>query len=245
MVLIKLSAHHKIAGIEMAMLLVVLCLVFATGAASNNADSASNKPDSKAETSVTQSYDPETQDECIKTTESTISTSTTASETKEATDVTEVVEETTVVVETTEIADDEPVEEDLYIQHYTEHDAIDIAKVLYHECRGVPSKTEQACVAWTILNRVDNFDSTVYSVVRSPNQFAFYEGAPVWDDLLNLAYDVLGRWSYEKNGGVNVGRVLPKEYIYFEGYNGHNYFRDNYSGSYNIWDYSLESPYKS
>ncbi|MBQ8001420.1 MAG: cell wall hydrolase [Ruminococcus sp.] len=178
-------------------------------------------------------------------TESTIPTSTTASETEEATDVTEVVVETTVVEETTEVADDEPVEEDLYIQHYTEQDAIDIAKVLYHECRGVPSKTEQACVAWTILNRVDCYDSTVYSVVRSPNQFAFYESAPVWDELLDLAHDVLDRWSREKNGETNVGRVLPKEYIYFEGRNGHNYFRDNYSGSYNIWDYSLESPYES
>lgn len=224
MVLIKLSAHHKIAGMGTAILLVVLFLVFATGAVSNNADSAKNEPASKAKTLVTQSYEPETRDECTKTTESIIPTSTTTSE--------------------TEVADDEPVEEDLYIQHYTEQDVIDIAKVLYHECRGVPSKTEQACVAWTILNRVDCYDSTVYSVVRSPNQFAFYERAPVWDELLDLAHDVLDRWSREKNGETNVGRVLPKEYIYFNGINGHNYFRDNYSGSYNIWDYSLESPYE-
>lgn len=65
MVLIKLSAHHKIAGIGTAILLVVLFLVFATGAVSNNADSAKNEPASKAETSVTQSYEPETRDECI------------------------------------------------------------------------------------------------------------------------------------------------------------------------------------
>lgn len=245
MFLIKLSAHHKIAGIGTAILLVVLCLLFATGAVSNNADSAKNEPSSNAETSVTQSYEPETRDECIKTTESKILTSTTYSETEEAKDVTEIVWETTVVEETTEVADDEPVEEDLYIQHYTEQDAIYIAKVLYHECRGVPSETEQACVAWTILNRVDCYDSTVYSVVSAPNQFAFYESAPVWDELLDLAHDVLDRWNREKNGETNVGRVLPKEYIYFEGRNGHNYFRDNYSGSYNIWDYSTKSPYKT
>ena len=160
------------------------------------------------------------------------------------------VEETTtqtVTTTTTTIAntEEEPGEENLYIQYYTEQDAIDIAKVLYHECRGVPSKTEQACVAWTILNRVDCYDSTVYSVVRSPNQFAFYESAPVWDELLDLAHDVLERWSREKTGETNVGRVLPKEYIYFEGRDSHNHFRDNYNGSYNLWDYSLESPYES
>lgn len=130
------------------------------------------------------------------------------------------------------------------IQYYTEQDAIDIAKVLYRECRGVPSKTEQACVAWTILNRVDRYNSTVYSVVRSPNQFAFYENTPVWDELLGLAYDVLGRWSQEKNGLDDVGRVLPAEYTFFEGRDGHNHFRDNYTGAYHVWDYSLDSPYE-
>lgn len=132
-----------------------------------------------------------------------------------------------------------------YIQYYTEQDVIDIARVLYHECRGVPSVTEQACVAWTILNRVDCYNSTVSSVVRAPNQFAFDEEAPLWDELLNISSDVLDRWNREKNGETNVGRVLPPEYIYFEGRNGHNYFRDNYDGSYNIWDYSLNSPYNN
>lgn len=143
------------------------------------------------------------------------------------------------------VTEDKTVEEDSCTQHYTEQDAIDIAKVLYHECRGIQSKTEQACVAWTILNRVDCYNSTVYSVVRAPNQFAFYEDTPVWDELLNLSRDVLDRWSCEQNGETNVGRVLAPEYIYFEGRDGHNYFRDNYSGEYNIWEYTLESPYEN
>jgi hypothetical protein len=132
-----------------------------------------------------------------------------------------------------------------YVQYYTEQDVVDIAKVLYSECRGVPSKTEQACVAWTILNRVDKYNSNVYSVVRSPNQFAFYDNLPVWDELADLSRDVLERWSREKNGETNVGRVLPKEYLYFSGYGGHNHFRDRYNGCYNIWDYSFESPYEN
>ena len=140
-----------------------------------------------------------------------------------------------------EETDDEP----QYIQYYTEQDAIDIAKVLYTECGCVNSKTEQACVAWTILNRADKCDSTIYSVVREPNQYVFRSGSPVEDELLELSYDVLERWNREKNGETNVGRVLPADYIFFYGDGTHNYFRNKFNGSYNIWDYSLESPYEN
>lgn len=143
------------------------------------------------------------------------------------------------------MTDAEATEISTNVRYYTEYDAIDIAKVLYHECRGIASKTEQACVVWTVLNRVDKFESTIYSVLRAPNQFAFYEDTPVWDELLDLANDVLNRWNREKNGEINVGRVLPCEYLYFEGRNGHNFFRDNYSDLYTVWDYSLESPYET
>ena len=153
--------------------------------------------------------------------------------------------EATVFTEEEPITESESVKEKTYIQYYTEQDAIDIAKVLYRECRGVPSVTEQACVAWTVLNRVDCDNSTIYSVIRAPNQFAFNESTKVDETLLELAYDVLGRWNREKNGDTDVGRALPIEYRYFEGYDGHNHFRDQYDGSYSIWDYSMSSPYES
>lgn len=130
-------------------------------------------------------------------------------------------------------------------EYYTDNDAVDIAKVLYRECRGVPSVTEQACVAWTILNRVDNNNASIHDVVSSPHQFAFSENTPVDETLLNLAYDVLERWNSEKNGETNVGRVLPESYLWFEGHSGHNYFRNRYDGDFTVWSYSLESPYES
>lgn len=129
--------------------------------------------------------------------------------------------------------------------YYTEQDAIDIAKVLYRECRGVPSKTEQACVAWTILNRVDKNNSSIRSVITAPNQYAFSDNTKLDRELLELAYDVLSRWSDEKDGIADVGRVLPCDYLYFEGRNGRNHFRNRYNGNYDIWDYSLPSPYES
>lgn len=127
--------------------------------------------------------------------------------------------------------------------YYTDSDVSDIAKVLLRECGGVPSKTEQACVAWCVLNRVDKYEMSIYEVLRAPNQFAFDESAEIRDDLFELAKDVLQRWNDEKNGVTNSGRVLPKDYIYFHGDGVHNYFRNSFDGAYDIWDYSLDSPY--
>ncbi len=139
----------------------------------------------------------------------------------------------------------ETAEEPYITIYYTEQDAIDIAKVLYNECRGVGSKTEQACVVWTVLNRADNQGISISEVIRAKNQFAFSENTTVDNTLLDLASDVLWRWNSEKNGETKVGRVLPRDYTYFAGRNGHNYFRNGFSGDYSIWDYSLESPYEN
>ena len=129
--------------------------------------------------------------------------------------------------------------------YFTEDDAVLIAKTLLNECGGVKSKVEQACVAWTILNRVDcMYDGcgTVRDVVTAPKQFAYWSSTSVRQDLYDLAYDVLYRWNLEKNGYTDVGRVLPSNYLFFHGENGHNWFKIyEKSGSY--WYYSLPSPY--
>lgn len=146
------------------------------------------------------------------------------------------------VIETPIVETEEPVEIKYY---YYKTDIAALAKVLYTECRGIPSTMEQACVAWTVLNRLDaGYADTVMGVLTAPNQFAYYENTPVDKDLYNLAWDVLTRWNNEKNGIEDVGRVLPPEYLYFSGRNGHNYFRNAYSGDFDVWDYSLPNPYE-
>lgn len=132
-----------------------------------------------------------------------------------------------------------------YIFFYTNNDVIDIAKLLIKECGGVTSKTEQACVAWCVLNRVDKTGDSIHNILREPNQFAFDETEEIRSDLLELSEDVLHRWNDEKNGVENSGRVLPHEYTYFHGDGVHNYFRNAFRGNYDIWDYSLESPYEN
>jgi hypothetical protein len=119
------------------------------------------------------------------------------------------------------------------------------AKVLYNECRGVASITNQACVVWTICNRVDaGYAETVSEVITQPYQFSYNPNAPVWDELYELATDVLDRWNKEKNGEEDVGRVLPSDYLWFSGAGTHNNFRNAFRGG-TRWDYSFPSPYET
>lgn len=132
---------------------------------------------------------------------------------------------------------------------YSDRDAacIMIAKVIYGEARGIESVTEQACIAWTILNRVDAGYGTIEEVVTAPYQFCYRRNAPTIDDygrdLTALAEDVISRWEREKAGESNIGRVLPKEYLYYWGNGRHNFFAKAYRNYSSPWDYSLESPY--
>ena len=63
------------------------------------------------------------------------------------------------------------------------------------------------------------------------------------DEFYELAKDVLTRWLLEKEGFTEVGRILPKEYLFFAGRNGKNHFRTGYRTR-DYWDFSWESPYE-
>ena len=128
---------------------------------------------------------------------------------------------------------------------FSENDIISIAKILYSECRGVGSETQKACVVWVICNRVDAYGTSIQSVINSKNQFCYNRNAPIREELYSIAKDVLERWSREKQGESNVGRVLPKNYLYFHGDGKVNYFKTGLKEPYTIWDYSLPSPYNT
>lgn len=129
-----------------------------------------------------------------------------------------------------------------------EHDQdtlLALARTVWGEARGCTT-TEQAAVIWCVLNRVDSpdFPDDPLEVVQQPNQFSGYDPEyPVWPEHLALVRDVLDRWEMEKTAVGDVGRVLPKEYVFFEGDGQHNHFRTEYRGGI-TWDWSLGSPYK-
>ena len=165
------------------------------------------------------------------------------------------VNESVSVPEVEEIVVEEPIVEmtvedvtvdDPDILHLYNNEVAYIAKTVYGEARGC-SKTEQAAVVWTILNRVDSdlayMPDDIVSVVTQPEQYHGYNpNHPVTDEIVSLVEDVIGRWNDEKNGVENVGRVLPKNYLWFYGDGRHNHFTDAWRGG-NKWDWSLESPY--
>ena len=134
---------------------------------------------------------------------------------------------------------------------YTEADAVKLSRLLMGEAGGIPSKVEIACVAWTVCNQVDakGFANTLQGVMV-PNHFNGLRTLKSPSQTCStLARDVLDRWSRERAGQTNVGRVLPRDYVYFMGDGKHNYFVNRYhNGSIayckkHAWNYSLPSPY--
>lgn len=116
-----------------------------------------------------------------------------------------------------------------YEMYFTEADVIALAQMLYGEARGCTVDNQMKCV-WCVLNRVDDtrFPDTIQGVLSQPSQFHGYSpNFPVWDELKEVARDVLTRWSLEKQG-VTVERELPNTYCWFTGFNGSNHFREEY-----------------
>lgn len=137
-----------------------------------------------------------------------------------------------------------------FTKRYTKSDATIIAKIMYGEARGIKSKTEIACIGWCILNRVDaGMGKNIQSVALAANQFYYKAGAPTVSDhgydLVALATDVLDRWSWEKAGQTNVGRVLPKQYKWYAGDGSHNWFYPSWPCKRaQRWNFkSVSSPY--
>ncbi len=110
--------------------------------------------------------------------------------------------------------------------YFTEDDVIAMAKMLWGEARGCALDNQQKAV-WCVLNRVDDprFPDTIQGVLSQPSQFHGYSpDFPVWDELKEVALDVLTRWSLEKQG-VTVERELQPEYVFFTGDGIQNNFR--------------------
>lgn len=146
------------------------------------------------------------------------------------------------------------VDPDVDYSVYIDEDDIEIiGNLIYGEARGIESKAQKAAIAWCVLNRLDSgrWGSTVYDVVTAKNQFDgynpnrkySYEDFITFVECKKLARDVLERYYSEKFGNENVGRVLPKDYLFFYGKDGVNKFTKEWKDYDSLWDWSLDSPY--
>lgn len=116
-----------------------------------------------------------------------------------------------------------------YEMYFTEADVVAVAKMLWGEARGCALDNQQKAV-WCVLNRVDDsrFPDTIQGVLSQPSQFHGYSpNFPVWDELKEVARDVLTRWSMEKQG-ADVSRELDKNAVFFTGDGIQNWFRSVY-----------------
>lgn len=123
-----------------------------------------------------------------------------------------------------------------------------IAQVLWGESRGL-SDYENSLVAWCILNRVDSleFPNTIKDVIFQPGQFSGYKASnPIDARLYDISKDVIIRWNMEGLITGQVGRTLPKEYLYFYGKDGHNKFRVRNSDPEGFYDFTdiYPNPYE-
>ena len=122
----------------------------------------------------------------------------------------------------------EPSEEPIYyVMYFTEDDVAEVAKMLWGEARGCTRDNQIKC-AWIVCNRVDDerFPSTIQGVLSQPHQFHGYDPTyPVTSELYDVAFDVLTRWSYEKQG-IPVRRELPQSFLWFTGNGVENIFRE-------------------
>ena len=116
-----------------------------------------------------------------------------------------------------------------YEMYFTEDDVAAMAKMLWGEARGCTRDNQIKCV-WVVLNRVDDerFPDTIQGVLKQPSQFHGYDPTyPVTDELYSVAFDVLTRWSYEKQG-IPVRRELASSFLWFTGNGQENIFREVY-----------------
>ena len=103
------------------------------------------------------------------------------------------------------------------------------------------------CACWRSLRgAAGGFNSTVEGVCSQPYQFLGYmPNAAVSEELLLFAEDVYTRFLQAKDGKdlIEIGCVLPQDYLWFVGNGKINIFRNKYIGG-NIWDWTLPNPYE-
>ena len=133
------------------------------------------------------------------------------------------------------------------IKSYFSEEEIDLlAKLIWSESRGIKSDMHKAAIVWSVINRINTlYRGCIKDLLYSGAYRQSYKKLPVDEKLRIIVIDVLNRYIREVNGEEDVGRILPKEYIFWYGDGEYNYFRNNYRKPYTVWDWSLENPYNS
>ena len=143
---------------------------------------------------------------------------------------------------------DDAAKEQLVRSILTQSDEDLIAKMLWTEDR-MNSYAERAAVVWCVFNRLDAWGGSIQSIV-TPDQFPglVYAQKTTAEWATWLVRDVTIRYALELAGYEDVGRTLPKRFLYYEEPVGwtHHVFKTKLKitdPDCIWWDWSMPSPY--
>ena len=103
-------------------------------------------------------------------------------------------------------------------------------RAIWGEAGGIQDEAQRAAVVWCACNRADAWDMDIGDVLTVDQFHGLAIKGTVPPQHVELARDVLARWTLEAEGWVDVGRVLPSRFLYFEGNGIVNLFSTEYGG---------------
>lgn len=103
-------------------------------------------------------------------------------------------------------------------------------RAIWGEAGGIQDEAQRAAVVWCACNRADAWDMEIGDVLNVDAFHGLAIKGEVPEQHVELARDVLARWTLEAEGWVDVGRVLPSQYLYFEGDGRVNHYSTEYGG---------------
>ena len=104
-------------------------------------------------------------------------------------------------------------------------------RAVWGEAGGIQDYAQRAAVIWCACNRADAWDMDIGDVLTVDQFHGLAIKGEVPAEHVELARDVLARWTLEAEGWQDVGRVLPNRFLYFEGDGRVNHFSTEYGGS--------------
>lgn len=103
-------------------------------------------------------------------------------------------------------------------------------RAVWGEAGGIQDYAQRAAVVWCACNRADAWDMEIGDVLNVDAFHGLAIRGTVPEQHIELARDVLARWTLEAEGWVDVDRVLPSRFLYFEGNGIVNLFSTEYGG---------------
>ena len=103
-------------------------------------------------------------------------------------------------------------------------------RAIWGEAGGIQDEVQRAAVVWCACNRADAWDMDIGDVLTVDQFHGLAIRGEVPAEHVELARDVLARWTLEAEGWQDVGRVLPERFLHFEGNGIVNLFSTEYGG---------------